>query len=454
MEDKVDTGVFSCRSDTISLPVLREWISGWRSPEPSARSIGTPLLMVICILLGGCHTRPSGNNLGGPTIEFTSVPVAGAGDPEKVSTIRGRVIGAQQGQQIVLYAKGETAWWVQPFANQPFTRIESNSNWSNSTHPGTEYAALLVGSDFKPALTAAVLPTAGVVTFAVTHGEPALWQRWWFPFVCVIAGVFAILGFHRLRLHQTTRKLSVRFEERLAERMRVAQELHDTLLQGVLSASMQLHVAVDQMPADSPARPALNRVLQLMAQVVEEGRNTVRGLRSSVENGRDLGHSFSRIPQDLSIQQEIGFRVIVEGPALPLRPAIRNDVYSIGREAVVNAFRHSRASNVEVELEYTANQLRVLVRDNGCGIDPDVLHSGRDGHWGLSGMRERAERIGGSLKVSSSAASGTEVDLRVPSRCAFESYRSDRASKWFAKLYARDQAASKREHEMKSGQGK
>ena len=122
------------------------------------------------------------------------------------------------------------------------------------------------------------------------------------------------------------------------------------------------------------------------------------------------------------------------------------DVYSIGREALVNAFRHSRASNIEAELEYGVNQLRVLVRDNGCGIDFEVLHSGRDGHWGLSGMRERAERIGARLKVSSSAASGTEVELRVPSSIAFESHGSNRASKWFMRFYPADQKASKPEH--------
>jgi signal transduction histidine kinase len=417
----------------------------------STGPIGTALLVVMCMLFSGCHARQSGSSLAGPTIEFTSVPTSGAGNPEKLAIIKGRVIGAQRGQQIVLYAKGETAWWVQPFANQPFTKIQPNSKWSNYTHPGTEYAALLAGADFQPPLTTSLLPTAGVVTFAVTHGEPAFWHRWWFPFACVIAGVFAIFGFHRLRIHQTTKKLNLRFEERLAERMRVAQELHDTLLQGVLSASMQLHVAVDHVPADSPAHPALNRVLQLLGQVIEEGRNTVRGLRSSTGGAYDLEQSFSRIPQELGIQQEIGFRVIVEGPALPLQPAVRNDVYSIGREALVNAFRHSRATKIEVELEYATNQLRVLVRDNGCGIDPEVLDSGRDGHWGLSGMRERAERIGARLKVSSSAASGTEVDLRVPSRLAFESHGSNRASKLFAKLHARDKETSTPERQKRAG---
>jgi signal transduction histidine kinase len=187
-----------------------------------------------------------------------------------------------------------------------------------------------------------------------------------------------------------------------------------------------------------------------MGQVVEEGRNTVRGLRSSIASTHDLERSFSKVPQELNIEGEIDFRVIVEGPVLPLQSAIRGDVYSIGREALVNAFRHSRAGNIEVELEYAATQLRVLVRDNGCGIDPQVLHTGRDGHWGLSGMRERAERIGARLKVSSSAAGGTEVDLRVPSHIAFESHGSNRASKWFTKLYARDKGRPTPELEKQS----
>jgi len=396
------------------------------------------VVAVICILLTGCSGQRTSGGVVGPAIEFTSVPVAGAGNPAKLSTIKGRVIGARPGQRIVLYAKGETAWWVQPFANQPFTTIQPNSHWSNSTHPGTEYAAILVGPEFTPPSTTVVLPTEGIVAFAVTHGEPAFWQRWWFPPACVAAGIIAIFGLYRFRLHQLTKKLNVRFEERLAERTRVAQELHDTLLQGVISASMQLHVAVDQLPPNSPVHPALGRVLQLMGQVVEEGRNTVRGLRSTVESAHDLEQSFSRVPHELNIEDAIGFRIIVEGPALPLHAGIRSEVYSIGREALVNAFRHSGASNIEVELEYATTQLRVLVRDNGCGIDPQVLRAGRDGHWGLSGMRERAERIGARLKVLSSPDGGTEVELRVPSRVAFDSCQSKRGFKWFTRLYARD----------------
>ncbi|HEV2729491.1 MAG TPA: two-component regulator propeller domain-containing protein [Terriglobales bacterium] len=263
--------------------------------------------------------------------------------------------------------------------------------------------------------------------------EPTLSQTWWFRSAVVLSVGLAALGMYLMRIHQLTRMLNARFEERLAERTRIAQDLHDTLLQGVLSASMQLHVVTDQLPSDSPTLPAMNRILQLMGQVIEEGRNTLRGLRLSMDAADDLQNSFSRIPQELG-KQAVSFRVVVEGEALALRSAIRDDVYRIGREAVVNAFRHSGASNIDLHLEYAANQLRILVRDDGCGVDPRVLKLGRDGHWGLRGMRERAERIGARLRVWSRAGGGTEVELRVPSNVAFESHPSSSARKLLARL--------------------
>ena len=224
------------------------------------------------------------------------------------------------------------------------------------------------------------------------------------------------------RLRPTFGEMRARLEERVAERTRIAQDLHDTVLQGIVSAAMQLDVAVDQLPANSPAKLRLSRVLELMRHVMEEGRNAVRGLRSSNSDSDDLGQAFSRIPQDLGIEVpiDIDFRVIVLGSARKLHPLIRDEVYHIGRELLVNAFRHSRASCIEVELEYAPKRFRIVVRDDGCGIDPQVLRAGREGHWGLPGMRERAEKIGARLRVWS-GADGTEVALSVPNSIAFES---------------------------------
>ena len=123
--------------------------------------------------------------------------------------------------------------------------------------------------------------------------------------------------------------------------------------------------------------------------------------------------------QEYASRSGADFEVIVEGHVRMIHPLIRDELYRIGREALVNAFRHARATRIEVELEYGPQHLRMLIRDNGCGIDPNILRAGRHGHWGLPGMRERAHRIGGQLTLSSRAASGTEVELRLPASVAF-----------------------------------
>lgn len=267
---------------------------------------------------------------------------------------------------------------------------------------------------------------------------PPFYRTNWFILLCAAAVGCLAWAAYRWRVHQVRSRLQLQFDERLLERTRIAQDLHDTLLQGFLSAFMQLDVANDKLPADSPAKPQLSRVQQLMGRVIEEGRNAVQGLRSSNNDSINLEKAFSRIQQELNIPEQIEFRVIVEGRPRPLNPIIRDEVYRTGREALVNAFRHSRAKSIEVEVEYAAKHLRVLVRDDGCGIDPQVLQSGRERHWGLSGMRERSERIGARFKVRSRAAAGTEVELSVPGHVAFQTQTTRRRFRWFAGLHTQN----------------
>ena len=208
--------------------------------------------------------------------------------------------------------------------------------------------------------------------------------------------------------------------EKARDNVRLAQELHDTLLQGFFAVSIQLHVAVEQLPADSPAVARFNDITQLMDRVVEQGRLVVQGLRSLDQHGSSLGQAFAGVPTELGLPSAVGFRVVVEGRQRELTPGLRDDVYRIGREAIVNAYRHSRAKAIEAAIEYRPAELRIAVRDNGCGIDPQQLKWGRSGHWGLQGMRERAERIGAQLRVLSRVAIGTDVELCVPGRIAYE----------------------------------
>ena len=133
-------------------------------------------------------------------------------------------------------------------------------------------------------------------------------------------------------------------------------------------------------------------------------------------------------------RENVEFRVIIDGEQRPLHPLLRDEIYRIGREALLNAFRHSQANRIEIELKYSASQFRVFVRDDGSGIDPQMVETGRDGHWGLSGMRERADRIGGRLHVFSRPSGGTEIELVIPGHLAFQ-LQSDH---WWQRFARRD----------------
>lgn len=376
------------------------------------------LLAISCIALGGCRSQHTDAQA---YIDFTGVPLAEEGGPDKLDVIEGRVIGAHPDLQIVLFARSG-AWYVNPFADQPLTQIQSDSKSRSTTHLGTEYAALLVEPEYLPPSVTDALPDegGGVISVTLVKGVPVFWQRWWFLVLCVLASLSALLALYSYRLRQSTRQLNLRFEERLAERTQVAQELHDTLLQGVISTSMQLHLAVDRLPGDLPARASLTHVLHVIGEVIEEGRSALQRLRSSASSGSlDLEQAFSLIRQEFAVAEDIDFRVIVEGRPRPVHPIIRDEVYRIGREALVYAFRPPCARRIEVQIEFKARRLRVLIFYDSCSIDPHVIRCGGEDQKGLSGMRERAQGIGARLRVRSRAATGTEVELTVPGEAAF-----------------------------------
>jgi signal transduction histidine kinase len=216
-----------------------------------------------------------------------------------------------------------------------------------------------------------------------------------------------------------TRLDAIRRQVRLDERTRIAQELHDTLLQGLLSASLQLDVADSRLAQSAPAKPLIQQVLQQLREMIDESRNCVQGLRARPSGATELERAFARIPEHLCLSEKMEYRLVVEGTPRRLHPLIQDEAYRIGCEALANAFRHSHASLVETVLEYSRRRFRLLVRDDGAGIHPEVLKSGREGHWGLSGMRERAFKIGTKLNIRSTPESGTEIDLTVPAGTAF-----------------------------------
>jgi len=207
---------------------------------------------------------------------------------------------------------------------------------------------------------------------------------------------------------------SIRLEERSRERARILRELHDTLLQGFLGASMLLHQAVEQTSADSPSKPALSRALRLVQRAIEEGRAAMQGIRAAPAAPSSLEQAFSSFLEEAAAGGGVRLRIFVQGKPWPLNPAIQEQLFLIGREAVVNALRHSNATNIDIELQYLRRVLRMSVCDDGCGINADALQKAKDSHWGLCGMRERAENIGAGFGIWSRPGSGTEVRVAVP----------------------------------------
>lgn len=212
----------------------------------------------------------------------------------------------------------------------------------------------------------------------------------------------------------TARECNVLQEERQKERLRIARELHDTLLQGFLSASMQLCLADEWVPAESPAKPVLRRVLDLMRRGIDEGRAALLGLRSPELPTGSLEKALGDVRNDFAPGERTRLRIVIVGETKALEPEVQEQIYLIAREALLNAMQHSEANQVEAEIEYLRRKLRVVVRDNGAGIDPQAIRSGRHAHWGLTGMRERAASVGAKVTMWSKQGVGTEVEITVP----------------------------------------
>jgi signal transduction histidine kinase len=165
------------------------------------------------------------------------------------------------------------------------------------------------------------------------------------------------------------------------------------------------------LPSDSPAKPVLRRVQHLLHRGLDEGRAVLQGLRSAVLPEGSLEKAVYNFTNEVAPNDQARLRIAIIGQTKSLEPTFLEQIYRITREALLNALRHSQATKVEVEIEYLRRKLRVLVRDNGAGIDPELLRLRQYTHWGLLGMRERAASIGAKVRVWSKRGQGTEVEI-------------------------------------------
>ena len=261
------------------------------------------------------------------------------------------------------------------------------------------------------------------VSFSIA---PAYYQTTWFEGVSAAAGVGMLWFLYRLRLRQLTARIDMLYTERLEERSRIARELHDTLLQSFHGVMLRFQAVYNLLPArGADARQILKSALDDAAQAITQARDAVQDLRSSTTVTSDLPNALEALGAELAAHHGAAgnasvVSVHVEGAPLDVHPILRDEIYRIAGEALRNAVHHARSRQIEVEIRYDPQQLRVRVRDNGIGIDPALLcQEGRPGHWGLKGMRERASRIGGQLEVWSEQGAGTEVELTLPAAVAY-----------------------------------
>jgi ligand-binding sensor domain-containing protein/signal transduction histidine kinase len=252
---------------------------------------------------------------------------------------------------------------------------------------------------------------------------PPWWNTWWFQTAGVLAALVVIWSVYRYRMHQIAKQFDIRIEAQVNERTRIARELHDTLLQTIQGSKLVADHALKSSDDHVRMIRAMGQVADWLGRATEEGRAALNSLRMSTTQRNDLAAALRRATEECRTQSPMEVSFSVVGDAKEMHPVVRDEVYRIGYEAIRNACAHSRARRLNVALTY-AQDLSLRVSDDGVGIDPSIAGRGKDGHFGLQGMRERAARIAGKLTVVSSANSGTEITVVVPAGIVFKNSNS------------------------------
>jgi signal transduction histidine kinase len=277
-------------------------------------------------------------------------------------------------------------------------------------------------------------------TFLDFSIAPAYYQTTWFRVSCVAVFLVLLWGIYGLRVRQLQHQFAIGLEARVNERTRIARELHDTLLQSFHGLLLHFQTGIDLLPGHPvDARKTLEIAIDRADQAINEGRDAVQGLRDSVVETNDLVSAVRILGEELGAADtnpnSAVFEVEVEGAPRNLHPILRDEVYRIAAEALRNAFWHAQAQRIEVEVLYSERWLRLRVRDDGKGIDPNFLSGdGRAKHYGLHGMRERAQLVGGKLAVWSKLDSGTEVELSIPASTAYVTSSGSRS--WLSEKFS------------------
>ena len=241
--------------------------------------------------------------------------------------------------------------------------------------------------------------------------KPYFYQTYWFYALCLLVMLVLAWLLYRLRV----RGMQAQFNAVLGERTRIAREIHDNLAQEMSGISVQLEVVARTMPPEAgTAMTYLDRARQQVRHGIAEARRYVWELRSPTLENNDLPAALAETARRLTHETDVQAQVEVNGTFRPLAQPVEDNLLRIGQEAINNAVKHAQAQRIFVNLVFDARRVQLIVRDDGRGFDPAVARNGEAGHFGLIGMRERAEQIGGTLSIQSAGGSGTEVVADVP----------------------------------------
>jgi signal transduction histidine kinase/ligand-binding sensor domain-containing protein len=381
----------------------------WMDPGRIVRSDVLPGLAIKAVAYDGHLARdPMSLTLPAATsnieIDFAALSLA---DPEAVS--------------VRYMLEGYDAGWIDPGARRQafYTNL-----------PPGDYRLRVIAANADGTWNRA----GAAVRFEI---PPTFFQSYWFLALCVALTLLVLWLAYRLHMAQVASRIRTRFEERMGERERIARELHDTLLQSVQGLVLRFQSVANRMPPGEPSREKLESALKSADEVIVEGRNRVRDLRAGGNSGDPLAN-LQELADAAGFDTPVPIRIVAEGRPRQVHPLVATEIRRIAGEALFNIARHARARAVDVAITYGERQLGVQIRDDGVGIAPSVLAQGsREGHFGLIGMRERAERIGGALSIDSGAGKGTDVILTLPARLAY----AERTHGWRSHLpwrYARE----------------
>jgi signal transduction histidine kinase len=261
---------------------------------------------------------------------------------------------------------------------------------------------------------------------------PAFYQTsWFFAGIAVVAALF-LAALYMTRVRALERRIELRLEDRITERERIARELHDTLLQGFQGLLMRFQSVAEQMPPGQPARRLLDEAMDRADQVLIEGRDRVRSLRSQESSG-DCIDQIEAAAHRLRIDPAVSIETCEIGGRRHLHPVVCEELLKIAEEALFNAYKHAQARNIAVAMKYGKVDAELTIADDGVGIDAAYVSAeGRTGHYGLTGMRERAHKLEGELSVQR-LEPGTLVRVRVPGRIAYAKVRRG-WRKWASRL--------------------